>query len=441
MSAVGQVEQVEDDPLVNQPAFWMSIVVSVVATVVAGLAIGLLDASGVRLLFVTGSLAIGLAVWTANRALIGIGTLCWIGATIIVSKDMATSEALSMNAAVVVTVVAIILASDVSFLLRRGSVVSPRTMTGMTAITVGALALGVLPALVVIFVAVDVTWPEWLVATPIVGLVLLAILLILAARSRSKAKKRELEQPPPPSGRPVQYVPQRSTRGAPPPQGKPVSMPSPPQPGTMTAATVTIDGVDIDYVTITPADFSIGDTAPVLLAMPPGDQTLDLTLGMISGTYATQALARGWVVVSPAAPDGELYFNGSETLIPTLIDWIGSWVDIEGGRPHLAGISNGGISSFRLAANQPDAFASMIVFPGFPRSDADQAALEQLADLPVRMFVGETDTGWIPRMEETFAALVALGSDVALDIRATESIRTWFLTNSNVLSSLLDTLR
>ena len=212
-------------------------------------------------------------------------------------------------------------------------------------------------------------------------------------------------------------------------------------PGTMTTSTVTIDGVDIDFAAVVPVDFEVGGTAPVLLAMPPGGQSLDLTANVTSGTYATQALARGWVVVSPAAPESGLYFNGSETLIPGFVDWINTWVTPEGGRPHLAGISNGGISSFRVAGNEPDAFASMIVFPGFPRSAEDQAALAELADIPIRMFVGETDTSWIPPMEEAFATLDGLGADVALDIRVGEGHVMASLSDGADIFDLLDSFR
>lgn len=187
-------------------------------------------------------------------------------------------------------------------------------------------------------------------------------------------------------------------------------------PGSVSAGQIEIDGTTVDYVAVAPAGFKPGDTAPVLLAMPPGGQDLSLTRAIVDGTYAPQALARGWVVVSPAAPDGQLYFRGSETLIPAMMSWIESWVTVEGGRFHMAGISNGGLSAFRLAADQPDRFASIVAFPGFPRNDEDRAALADLTDIPVRMFVGETDTSWVTPMEETLQQLTDLGGDVTLEI-------------------------
>jgi pimeloyl-ACP methyl ester carboxylesterase len=186
--------------------------------------------------------------------------------------------------------------------------------------------------------------------------------------------------------------------------------------GGVGSGMVTIDGTDIDYVTVVPDGFEVGDTAPVLLAFPPGGQDLAITRTLVDETYRSEALSRGWVVVSPAAPDGQKFFDGSEALVPGLLDWIDTWVTPEGGKPHVAGVSNGGLSSFRVAGQNPDRFRSVLVFPGFPRSEEDRAALDDLVDVPVRMFAGENDSGWVAPMQETVAALTGLGADATLEI-------------------------
>ena len=177
---------------------------------------------------------------------------------------------------------------------------------------------------------------------------------------------------------------------------------------------VTIDGTPVDYVTVTPEGFEVGDEAPLLLAFPPGGQSLDLTRSLVDNTYLAEAMARGWVVVSPAAPGGQLFFQGSEMLVPGLMDWIETWVTPENGQIHLAGVSNGGLSAFRVAGQQTDRVASVIAFPGYPRSDEAVAALAKPTDIPVRMFAGETDTGWVVPMQDTEVALNDLGGNVIL---------------------------
>ena len=188
------------------------------------------------------------------------------------------------------------------------------------------------------------------------------------------------------------------------------------RPGGVSGGQVTVADITVDYVTVVPEGFEPGDEAPVLFAFPPGGQDLDVTRSVVGQTYRDQAVARGWVVISPAAPGGQLYFQGSETLVGELLDWVDTWVTAEGGKVHLAGISNGGLSAFRVAGQNPERVASLLVFPGYARADADQAALAALTEIPVRMFAGGEDTGWVVPMEETAAELEELGGDVELEI-------------------------
>jgi len=277
-----------------------------------------------------------------------------------------------------------------------------------------------------------------LAAAPwLISLVLTAVLLTACGTSGSSTETNltapaEPDTPPP-----------TATTPPPTPTVEPQATPQPPAlaPGALQTGRVTIDGTDIDYAAIVPADFTLGDTAPVLLAMPPGAQNIELAVGVTWGTFGQQALDRGWVVVSPAAPEGQRYFDGSEALIPGLVDWIATWVDIEGDRPHLAGISNGGISSFRLAANQPDGFASIVAFPGYPRGDGDRAALAELAGMPIHMFVGEADTNWVPPMQEAFDTLNELGGKVTFEIRAGEGHVMRSLSDGVEVFDLLDAAR
>jgi pimeloyl-ACP methyl ester carboxylesterase len=188
------------------------------------------------------------------------------------------------------------------------------------------------------------------------------------------------------------------------------------EPGGVVVGEVDIDGTTIEYATSVPAGFTTGSGAPVLLAFPPGGQDLGLAERFVEITYAPEARRLGWVVISPAAPDGTLYFRGSESLLPQFVDWIETWVDIEGDVPHIAGVSNGGISAFRYAAQHPDRMQSLVVLPGFPQSEADQDALNQLVDVPIRMYVGGTDSGWIGPAEETMETVREFGGDIDLTI-------------------------
>ena len=190
--------------------------------------------------------------------------------------------------------------------------------------------------------------------------------------------------------------------------------------GAVSSGSVEIDGVTIEYVTSVPEGFEIGSEIPLLLAFPPGGQDYNVTRSLVQNTYSREAQRLGWAVVSPVAPGGELFFNGSEALVPGFLDWVETWVTPEGGAPHVAGVSNGGISTFRYGALNPDRAQSLIAFPGFPRSTEDQAALADLTGVPVRIFVGGEDTNWIPPAEEAVETLTGLGGDAELTVFAGE---------------------
>lgn len=173
------------------------------------------------------------------------------------------------------------------------------------------------------------------------------------------------------------------------------------------------DGTTVAVVTVLPNGFSEGDTAPVVLALPPGDQSLETTVATVDGTYEAEALRRGWVVVSPVAPDGVSFWRGSEVHVGPILDWIETWVRPEGGRFHLLGVSNGGISAFRAATLHEGRIASLVVYPGRPGAEGE---LDAVVGIPVRLFVGGADERWVAPVREAAAGLEALGGDVVLEV-------------------------
>ncbi len=180
--------------------------------------------------------------------------------------------------------------------------------------------------------------------------------------------------------------------------------------------TLEIEGDDaLSYLLWLPDDFDQNERYPVLLALPPGPQTPDMVEAGLG--YWQAGPPRGWVVVSPVAPGGRLFFQGSETHIPALLDEVGKTVQAES--VHLAGISNGGLSAFRIARLYPERFASLLTLPGFAASDEDFTGLTELVAMPIRMFVGEFDNpGWLDQARRTEARLRELGGDVELTVVA-----------------------
>jgi predicted esterase len=185
-------------------------------------------------------------------------------------------------------------------------------------------------------------------------------------------------------------------------------------PGKSYEQMVLIDETVIDYALLLPDNYTAGETYPILLALPPADQSQAMVEAGL-GYWESEAAERGWIVISPAAPNQTLFFRGSEMLLPEFLERIMEQFQPEGGKFHVAGVSNGGISTFRFAIENPELVHSLIVLPGYPL-DNDRENLANLVDIPVSMFVGENDGSWVSRMQTAEQALTELGGHVTLEI-------------------------
>ncbi len=187
--------------------------------------------------------------------------------------------------------------------------------------------------------------------------------------------------------------------------------------GEVRAEAVTLAaGVTISYTIVLPPNYSADQPYPLLLALPPGSQTPNMVAAGLDSYWQAGALANGWVVVSPVAPGGQLFFQGAETYLPAFLETIAQRYPPEGDKFHLSGISNGGLSAFRIAGSHPERFHSLLVLPGYPPTPADEANLAQLLTIPVAMYVGANDSGWLRPMRETAAILNNQGGTVTLEI-------------------------
>ena len=116
----------------------------------------------------------------------------------------------------------------------------------------------------------------------------------------------------------------------------------------------TIEGTAVHYRVILPEKYDPAKTYPGVLAFAGGGQSIDVVDSMIKTQFQQEAEKRGYIVVSPAAPNGDLFFmSGGEKIFPAFLDKILFDYKIEGRKFHIAGRSNGGISAFHIAALHP----------------------------------------------------------------------------------------
>ena len=165
------------------------------------------------------------------------------------------------------------------------------------------------------------------------------------------------------------------------------------------------------FAVVEPAGLDRTVPVPVLIALPPGAENRDMVDAGVE-LYWSQLARTGWVVLSPARADGaESFSKDAGQRVLALLDLVQRRYAIEGGAPHLAGISNGGRAAFHLAGLFPARFLSMTCLPGMPNSDPNRARLASVASLPVALFAGERDAGWAQAAKDAQRELLALGAN------------------------------
>ena len=183
-----------------------------------------------------------------------------------------------------------------------------------------------------------------------------------------------------------------------------------------------IAGVSVHYKVVLPSHYDAAKAYPGVLAFGGGPQTMNIVDGAIQRNWRDEAERRGYIVVIPAAPDGQLFFEGGERIFPEFLTKILAEYKIADNKFHIAGQSNGGISAFHVAATYPQYFWSVTGFPGY-LPDATPARVGALAKMCINMHVGELDTGWKEEMQQQAAQFRAKGMTVRITVEKGQSHR------------------
>jgi len=151
-----------------------------------------------------------------------------------------------------------------------------------------------------------------------------------------------------------------------------------------------VGGVAVHYKVVLPTGYDPAKAYPAVLVMGGGPQTMNTVDGTLDRNFRVEAEKRGYIVVAPAAPDGELFFERGARIFPEFLKGILADYKILGGKFHVAGPSNGGIASFHVAAANPQYFLSVTAFPGYMWQPSP-ARLLAISKMCVFMYVGEHD--------------------------------------------------
>lgn len=184
-----------------------------------------------------------------------------------------------------------------------------------------------------------------------------------------------------------------------------------------------VAGTSVSYKLVLPDGYDAAKAYPAVLVMGGGPQTMNTVEGTLERNFRAQSERRGYIVVAPAAPDGELFFQGGERIYPEFLDTILASHNVEGGKFHVAGPSNGGIAAMHVAALHPQYFHSATAFPGYLWR-ATEEKLRGLAGVCVFLYVGENDEyRWHDEMEREVEFLQALGTKARYSLERGEPHR------------------
>ena len=171
-----------------------------------------------------------------------------------------------------------------------------------------------------------------------------------------------------------------------------------------------VAGTTVQYKVVLPNGYDPAKTYPAILAFGGGPQTMKMVDSVVDRNFRAEAEKRGYIVIAPAAPDDELFFEGGDRIFPEFLKMILADYKIQDNKFHIAGPSNGGIAAFHVAAANPQYFLSVTAFPGY-MWEPSAAKLQAISKMCVFMYVGENDEYmWHPEMQKEAELLRSRGT-------------------------------
>ena len=179
-------------------------------------------------------------------------------------------------------------------------------------------------------------------------------------------------------------------------------------------------GLDVRFRVILPDNYDPSRTYPTVLQFPGGSQTWNIVVGSTDADWREKAENDGYIVISPAAPNGQLFFQGGDRVFPEFLDYILATYPVENNKLHITGISNGGLSAFHIASLYPDYFISVTGYPGLLNS-ASSDRLEAIRPLCIYMHVGDRDSTWLSAMQNQYQALQNTGYNINFNVETDQN--------------------
>jgi poly(3-hydroxybutyrate) depolymerase len=172
-----------------------------------------------------------------------------------------------------------------------------------------------------------------------------------------------------------------------------------------------IGGTQLEYKVVLPNGYDAAKAYPAILAFPGGPQTMEMVEGTLQRNWREQAENLGYIVIIPAAPNGDLFFEDGARVFPAFLVKLLADFKVLQNKFHIAGVSNGGLSAFHIASLYPQYFWSVTGLPGY-LPDNSPERMRAMAKLCIFMYAGEKDTEWLHSEEQQAAKFRTQGFTV-----------------------------
>jgi poly(3-hydroxybutyrate) depolymerase len=182
----------------------------------------------------------------------------------------------------------------------------------------------------------------------------------------------------------------------------------------MIEKTGTFGGLKVTYKVVLPAGYDPARAYPAVLVFTGGPQTLQMAGSTLETDWRAEAERRGYIVISPGTPNGDLFFEGADRIFPEFLDRIRRDYRVSG-LLHVAGHSNGGLSAFHVAALHPAYFSTVTGYPGL-LDGPDARRAPALKSMCLFMHVGDRDSGWQSAMEAEARDLTQQGFRIRISV-------------------------
>jgi poly(3-hydroxybutyrate) depolymerase len=83
-----------------------------------------------------------------------------------------------------------------------------------------------------------------------------------------------------------------------------------------------VGGTAVHYKVVLPDGYDPAKPYPGILALGGGPQTMNTVDNILMRNFRAEAEKRGYIVVAPAAPDGQLFFERGARIVPEFLKMI-----------------------------------------------------------------------------------------------------------------------